>query len=136
MAREIQNRSQRPLVFVIEDDATIARAVAELLDDAGYATRVAPTYEAASSYLAAIVPDCVVLDCALPDGSGDDVLRDLVHRRDAPPTVLLSGHTSAKDLAGRFGVALVSKPYDAEVLLAAVDTSMEHSIRPRYARSA
>jgi DNA-binding response OmpR family regulator len=125
-----------PLVFVIEDDPTIAQAVAELLNDAGYATRVAPNVAVASLYLSAVLPDCIVLDCGLPDGNGDEVLRELMTKGHAPPTILLSAHPNAKALAAHFGIALVPKPYEAELLVAAVATALEHRIRPRYAQSA
>lgn len=114
----------------------IAEAVSDLLRDAGYVTFVAPTCEAASASLAAIRPDCVVLDCSLPDGTADEVLHNALSAGHAPPTVLLSASPTAKQVASRFGVMLVNKPYEPDMLLAAVESALEHEISPQSAREA
>jgi len=133
---ESAQRRKRSLVFVVEDDRTIASAVCELLRDAGYAPRSASTLEEATRYLRELVPDCLVLDLSLPDGEADVLLAQLTRGREAPPTVLLSADPRARQLATRFAVAYVAKPFDADVLLAAIETALQCAIRPREVRSA
>jgi two-component system KDP operon response regulator KdpE len=64
-------------VLIVEDDATLAHALARNLTARGYVIRSAGTVEEALSALQERTPGIVLLDIDLPDGSGWEVLRAL-----------------------------------------------------------
>jgi CheY-like chemotaxis protein len=106
-------------VLIVDDSAPFRRAARGLLERRGYS--VVGEADGAATGLAAIerlVPDAVLLDVRLPDGSGFDLCTLLTRERDAPSVLLVSGdlYTDAALLRDCGARALVAK---AE--LAAVD---------------
>ena len=79
------------IVFVVDDDASVRDAVAELLSSAHHEVE---TFGSAAEYLAFSRPDlpaCLVLDVELPDMSGLELQRRL-DTDEHPPIVFLTGH--------------------------------------------
>jgi DNA-binding response OmpR family regulator len=72
------------LVLVVEDEESISEPFARALARAGFRTRVARTGSEAIELAAALAPDVVLLDLALPDQDGRDVCRRLRHGSDVP----------------------------------------------------
>ncbi len=112
-------------VLLVEDEAMIRMAVAELLTDSGFNVTEA---ESASEALARMrdqggVFDAVVLDLGLPDRPGDQVVRDLRRLRHDLPIVITSGQSECM-IAAAFGddsaIRLVCKPYQHRELLLAL----------------
>ena len=66
-------------VFLVDDHEIVRRGIAELLDAEQDIEVIgeAGTTAQARSRIAATLPDVVVLDVRLPDGSGIDVCRDV-----------------------------------------------------------
>ena len=79
----------RPIVAVIEADATDRRLLCSLLSKLNAEVQ---DYDSAESYLAAPVDSrssCLITDVSLPGMSGLDLLRRLRANRFAPPVILL-----------------------------------------------
>lgn len=78
-------------VLIVDDHPDFRRAARLLLVAGGYDV-VGESDSAAAAYAdaAALRPDVVLLDIALPDGSGLDVARRLVADDDPPVVVLIS----------------------------------------------
>jgi FixJ family two-component response regulator len=78
------------MVYVVDDEECVRRALARLIQAAGYRVR---TYECAQAFLddrqAGHEPACVVLDVQMPDLSGLDLQRELDA---ALPVVFVTGH--------------------------------------------
>ncbi|AXE92146.1 response regulator transcription factor [Paraburkholderia terricola] len=78
------------LVFVVDDDDSVRRALARLIQSAGYRVE---TFGSAHAFLdrmrADTCPACVVLDIQLPDISGLELQREL---NAALPIVFITGH--------------------------------------------
>ena len=116
-----------PIVFVVDDDASLRRALARLLRTAGYASA---TYADARSYLARAPHDgpcCLILDLAMPEIDGLQLQAHLAQDAHAPPIIFLSGHGSIPDSvqAMKMGaVDFLTKPADREKLCAAVRTAL------------
>jgi len=127
--------SERPLVFIVDDDDGVRTALARLLRASGLQVE---TFESSEAFLARelpSVPSCLVLDVALPGLDGLSLQRQLVGRGHAPPIVFLSGRgdipmsvRTMKDGA----VDFLSKPTADDVLLEAVRTAIA---RDRAARA-
>ena len=62
------------LAFVVEDDASVAEAYAEVLRQSGFEVEVLRSGKTAQERLAEAVPSVVVLDLNLPVVSGDTLL--------------------------------------------------------------
>jgi DNA-binding NarL/FixJ family response regulator len=86
---------------LIVDDASAFRRVArELLERRGYAVvGEADTAAAALVLCDELVPDAVLLDVRLPDGTGFQVSAQLMVREDAPAVLLVSADEDLRSYA-------------------------------------
>lgn len=81
-------------VLVIEDEATLARNIGRYLGRAGFEVRIAGTLREGWFAYETFCPDVILLDLALPDGNGLDLLaRFRAHDRLAK-VIILTGHGS------------------------------------------
>lgn len=103
-------------VLVVDDDPDILEGLRELLG-ATYDVLVAADGREALDVLEREHVDALVLDLMMPGVSGDDVLRELRRRPDAPPAVVLSARTDARALAAELGAAAcLGKPFPVDEL--------------------
>jgi FixJ family two-component response regulator len=125
---------EAPVVFVVEDEKLVRRALERLIRAAGFAVR---TFGSAQEFLGDQRPDapgCLVLDVRLPDLSGMDLQQELIRSGDEMPIVFITGHgdipmTVRAMKAG--AVEFLTKPFRDQDLLGAI----EHGIdRHRAAR--
>ena len=107
-------------VLIVDDEPQIVRGLSASLRAAGYEVTSAGTAADALQAAALRPPDAVILDLALPDGSGVEVCRGLREWTDVPVIVV-----SALDAEGDKIAALdagaddyVTKPYAVGELLA------------------
>jgi CheY-like chemotaxis protein len=120
---------------VVEDDAIAARALATLIERAGYAVRVAADGAAALAEAPRFVPDIVFLDLRLPDIDGHEVAKRLrgMHWERRPLLVGISGYSEELDRlrASDDGVDLsYRKPADPEALLRLLSRWADSPPRP------
>lgn len=115
------------VVHVIDDDQAMRKSLAFLLQSAGLGTR---TYGSAASFLERVAkaePGCVVTDIRMPAMSGLDLIRELKARDFALPIIVMTGHGDiplAVEVMKAGVVDFVEKPFDDEVLLAAVRSAL------------
>ncbi|MCM5682568.1 response regulator [Schlegelella sp. S2-27] len=93
--RKIEGRlgRRRPSVLVIEDDASLRDSIRALLAATQAEITTAGTVRDALAQLSQRTFDCVVMDLALPDGSGYDVLEAMSRSTDYsfPPVIVYTG---------------------------------------------
>lgn len=117
-----------PLVAVVDDDASVRRALTRLLQSADF--RVL-TYASATEFLDAglsSVPECLILDIHLGGMSGLELLSRLREFGYTLPVLIITAHddAQAREAAARGGcVAYLRKPLDAKLLLEEVGTAMK-----------
>jgi FixJ family two-component response regulator len=116
-----------PVVFVIDDDASVRRALGRLLKSAGY---LVETFASADAFLRRPLPDspaCLVLDVYLPGLDGLELQRTLVEGSIALPIVFITGHgdipTTVRAMKAG-AVDFLPKPFDDDVLLNAVGQAL------------
>jgi two-component system, OmpR family, KDP operon response regulator KdpE len=117
------------LILVVDDEPQILRALTTNLRGAGYEVVRAATAEEALAAAAARLPDAIVLDLVLPDGSGVDVCREL-RTWSAVPIVILSavGEEGQKVEALDAGADdYVTKPFGMGELLARLRAAMRRA---------
>lgn len=112
-----------PWVAVVDDEASIRRALLRLLRSAGIP---ALAFDSGASFLAALeagAPCCAVIDVHMPGGSGLDLLAQLSRCAPAVAVILMTGHHTAGEhsLALQWRpVAYLQKPLSDQLLLAAI----------------
>jgi FixJ family two-component response regulator len=119
-----------PIVFVVDDDASVRESLDLLIRVAGWQPE---TYASAEAFLGrprALVPSCLVLDVALPDLNGLDLQQRLWADRGDMPIIFITGHgdvpmTVRAMKAG--AVEFLTKPFRDDVLLGAIASSLERS---------
>lgn len=85
------NARKKTGILIVDDHPMIRSAVAALLDGTGLEiTASAGTAQAALEAIASHRPDIVVLDLAMPGGSGLEALRRLRAGNERPPVVILT----------------------------------------------
>ena len=119
-------KSERPVVFVVDDDSRVRDALTTLLASAGLEVAA---FASATAFLEADKPDapaCLLLDLDLPDISGLELQKELLERQ-APPIVFLTGHgdipSSVKAMKAG-AVEFLSKPVGDDELLSAIDAAI------------
>jgi signal transduction histidine kinase/DNA-binding response OmpR family regulator/CHASE3 domain sensor protein len=85
-------------VLIVEDDPALRDSTARLLAGDGVETVTAGTTAEAIAQLGMMTFDCVVLDLALPDRSGLDLLEDMAHgNRGFPPVIIYTGRSLSSE---------------------------------------
>ena len=79
-------------LLVVDDSPDLLDLVKRSFEREGHEVRVAPTLERARSQVRAKVPDVLVLDVELPDGSGVELCRELRSAHAYFPILLLTAH--------------------------------------------
>lgn len=115
------------LVHVIDDDEAVRDSLAFLLGTAGMACR---TWESAVAFLEAEDREpgaCIVTDVRMPGMTGLQLVAELKIRGVATPVIVITGHGDVPMAveALKRGVAdFLEKPFDDEVLLAAINETL------------
>jgi FixJ family two-component response regulator len=127
-----------PVVFVVDDDASVREAVESLLRSVGLAVRC---FGSASEFLSQAPLDalaCVVLDVRLPGTSGLDLQRELAERQLGLPIVFISGHGDIRMSVRAIkagAVEFLPKPFHDQDLLDAVLQALASARTARQARA-
>jgi DNA-binding response OmpR family regulator len=118
-------------VLVIEDETTIAQAVAARLRSEGFAVEVATDGPAGVEACARYAPDLVVLDLMLPGLDGLEVCRRI--QRDRPvPVLMLTARDTEDDLVVGLAVGAddyLTKPFSGRELVARVKALIRRAER-------
>jgi two-component system response regulator RegX3 len=107
---------------MVEDETSIIEPLAEALDREGFETRVAGTAADALTAAAEQMPDLVLLDVMLPDGSGYDVCRTLRERSKVPIIMLTARGEETDRIVGlELGADdYIVKPFSAREVAARI----------------
>jgi len=116
-------------VLLVEDNVQIMNGNVRMLKRQGYETAAALTLTEARASVEKRMPDVIVLDIMLPDGSGLDFMRELRRTSDVP-ILLLTGLTTPADIIRGLndgGDDYLAKPYDFGVLLARIEALLRRA---------
>jgi len=109
-------------VIMVDDDEDLRLIIRDVLEDAGFDVIECGDLSAAFALLNGVMPDVVLLDRDLPDGSGLEVARWMRGRRDydGVPIIGLSGRHSPSDVDAALAAgcdAVIGKPCTSEMLV-------------------
>jgi len=120
-------------VLVVDDEPGILRFIKAALVVNDFEFASAGSGEEATKFIAANVPDVVVLDLGLPDGDGKDVIRQVREWSDVPIIVI-----SARDRESEKIEALdlgaddfITKPFGIGELMARIRAALRHGMQRR-----
>jgi FixJ family two-component response regulator len=127
-----------PVVFVIDDDASVRAALSSLVRSVGLRVEV---FASASEFLATKRtdgPSCLILDVRLPGVSGLYLQTELAKANSVIPIIFITGHgdiaMSVKAMKAG-AVEFLTKPFRDQDLLDAIDVALERAHPGRRARS-
>jgi DNA-binding NtrC family response regulator len=125
-------------LLLVDDEDAIRFAVRDFLESWGHQVQEATSVAEAERAFQAEVPDAVILDYRLPDGTALDLLPRLKAMDGAVPVLVLTAHASI-DLAVqavKLGAEqFLAKPVELPALQLVVDRMLEHQ-RDRRVRQA
>jgi len=115
------------VVQVIDDDADVRQSLAFLLSTAGLAVRVHDSAVAFLKVLDEVQGGCVVTDIRMPQMDGLELQRRLRAQGIKLPVIVMTGHGDvalAVEAMKAGAVDFIEKPFDDDVLLAAIRTAL------------
>ncbi|HTM07855.1 MAG TPA: response regulator transcription factor [Verrucomicrobiae bacterium] len=125
-------------VFLVDDDASVRKALTRLLRSAGYDVKA---FASAREFLDNAQdegPACLVLDIRMPGLSGIDLQRELQTANAILPIIFITGHgdipTSVKAMKAG-AVDFLPKPVKDHDLLTAIEQALARSARQRAERA-
>jgi FixJ family two-component response regulator len=128
--------TREPLVFIVEDDESIRRALNHLFQSVGLEVEL---FGSASEMLQSKLPDvasCLVLDIRLPGLSGLDFQAELAKANIRIPIIFMTGHgdipMSVRAMKGG-AVDFLTKPFRDQDMLDAVTVAIERDRKRREA---
>jgi FixJ family two-component response regulator len=117
------------LVAVVDDDISVRESLESLIRSVGLEVKV---FESAEEFLDAPhtrKADCLILDVRLPGMNGVELHRKLVARKFRVPVVFITAHASDErskaEASSAWTVAYLSKPFNEDELLDAVDAALK-----------
>lgn len=123
----------RALIAIIDDEVAVRRALARLLDAAGYRVE---QFAAGGEFLASLrdhAPDCLVLDLHMPGMDGFAVLQAIGRLTPRLPVVVITGHDTPETrqrVAATMSCAYLRKPIDSSLLLDTMTEAMSTITHP------
>jgi FixJ family two-component response regulator len=120
-------RSERRIVFVVDDDESVREALSSLLRSVGLQVE---TFASATEFLQrkpADEPSCLVLDVGLPGLSGIDLQRELVETNRPVQIIFITGQgdipTTVRAMKAG-AVEFLTKPFGDQELLEAIEQAL------------
>jgi len=114
-------------ILIVDDEAAIRESLETLLAIEGYSVETARTAEEGLAMLAACPRDLVLLDFALPDRNGLEVLDEIRQRDPGLPVIMITAYGTVENAVKAIQAGatnFIQKPWDNEKLLADVRASI------------
>jgi two-component system, NtrC family, response regulator AtoC len=124
-------------ILILDDDALIRTVLSDRLERSGHVVRVAGSLAEARALLRTGVPDLALLDIQLPDGSGTDLLPELVGELDVP-CIMMTAHATVQGAVAALKLGardFLEKPISYERLDATVSSALEVTALRREVRA-
>ena len=112
-------------VAIVDDDASMRKALARLLRIHGINSRSYPSARVFLEDLSSGMPDCLIVDVNMPDMTGIELQRELLNRGVRIPTIVITGSNDksiAASAASLGAAAFLPKPLVPDALVAAINS--------------
>jgi FixJ family two-component response regulator len=128
--RECSDVTNDAIVYVVDDDPSICRALARLFRTVGLSAETFPSAKAFLDHSIPVRPMCLILDIRLPGPSGLDLQEALARAGRDVPIVFITGHgdvpTSVRAMKGG-AIDFLQKPFNDQDLLDCVHRALSQS---------
>jgi FixJ family two-component response regulator len=124
-------------VYVVDDDSSVRRSMARLLQAYGYTAQTFRTAEEFLGLKKAPGPGCLILDLQMPGVNGLELQKMLVSADRLTPIIFVSGHAGVPDSVRAMkdgAVDFLTKPLNQKEFLAAIRRALEKDRIQRIAR--
>jgi FixJ family two-component response regulator len=126
--------ARKPIVFVVEDDASVRRALTNLFQSVGLEVKLFGSASEMLENKLLDVASCLVLDVRLPGLSGLDFQTELAKAKIHIPIIFMSGHgdipMTVRAMKGG-AVDFLTKPFRDQDMLDAVVAAIERDRQRR-----
>lgn len=118
-----------PYVAIVDDDASVRKALARLLVASALNTR---TYASAQEFFGSLkieIPACLIVDLQMPDMTGLELHGELLRTGIAIPTIVTTAHDDAgcRERCSLTGATYLLKPFDQALLIGAINRAIRRS---------
>jgi len=121
-----------PLIYVVDDDASVREALSSLIRSVGLRVEAFASAQEFLAHPQADAPSCLVLDVQLPGLSGLDLQQELAKADIQIPIIFLTGHgdipTSVRAIKAG-ALEFLTKPFNDEDLLDAIQQGIARDQR-------
>jgi FixJ family two-component response regulator len=128
--------SEEPIVFAVDDDASMQEALSRLFRSVGMRARIFSSAEEFLTFERPDAPACLVLDVRLPGLSGLELQRELAEV--AMPIIFITGHGDipmSVQAMKAGAVEFLAKPFRDQVLLDAIQQAIRRNRANRKQRA-
>jgi FixJ family two-component response regulator len=129
-----QTSDDQPIVFVVDDDPSMRRALTNLFESVGIRVEAFGSAPEILQSQPPEVPSCLVLDIRLPGLSGLDLQADLAKANIHTPIIFITGHgdipMTVRAMKGG-AVDFLTKPVRDQEILDAVQAAIERDRKRR-----
>jgi len=127
-------RTETKLISVVDDDESIRDSTRTLLRSVGHRVATFPSAETFLESDALAKTECLILDIRMPGMNGLELQRRLRTSGVGVPIVFVTAHDDQPNrhqamVGGATG--FLCKPFDASVLLTAVETALKSNRKPK-----
>jgi FixJ family two-component response regulator len=122
------------MVFVIDDDQSMRKSLARLLDAARYKVEL---FKSASEFLSRSAhpgPSCVIVDVRMPGLNGIDFQKALIEHDRREQLIFITGHGNVPMCAQAMkagAIDFLPKPFKPKQLLESVERALTRSVEQR-----
>ena len=120
----------KPIVFVVDDDLSVRESLELLIENEGWQPAMFASAQEFLDRPRAVVPSCLLLDISLPDLNGLDLQKRIAVERAEMPIIFITGYGDVPKTVQAMkagAVEFLTKPFNDEVLLAAIRQALERS---------
>ncbi len=119
-------------ILIVDDEKDIRQLISDILEDEGYATRLAGTSDDAIKEVTSKPPSLLILDIWLKDSDMDgiDILKKVKSEYPQVPVVIISGHGNIEIAVAAIkqgAYDFIEKPFNIDQLLVVIRRAMEAS---------
>ena len=128
--------SEEPIVFAVDDDASMREALSRLFRSIGMRARIFASAEEFLAFERPDAPACLVLDVRLPGLSGLELQRELVDT--GIPIIFITGHGDipmSVEAMKAGAVEFLTKPFRDQALLDAIQQAIRRERAGRKQRA-
>jgi len=119
---------EKQIVYVIDDDASVRKALERLLRSAGYDAVVFASAIEFLDFTCPDIPGCLVLDIKMPQLNGLQLQDRLAQRNIYLPIIFITGHGTVPDSVKAFkagAIDFLQKPFKDKEFLETVSCGIE-----------